>query len=777
MFKNPLYSSLKKDQKLQAKNSKKTDEFYFFIPLDLMEPLSLDFRGKTYSLEEHHLSIYEEFTNRTHLLPGKKKTHSPIHITSTYRGGTDTIIIHTYFDVFGNYLNSQISRKDVAIPLVPEEESAVKKLIEENKTANLKLKSIFHKLQADQNEAKTKQDLAISSLEEESKKSTATAAYRQLLRDSIKACDEHNHLEFYPRHAVSRFLQKQLRYLETIHPVDKKILSVPNKPPKIKPVESNALYEDVVTLSALNLESESLAEEKSTPGERVSDGSVAAAEAALYQQLDDCEPNDLNNMLKITRELDELAKSHQVTLIQACIDGNLKALEHHLNGRDVPFIRTLLSTCVYHNKPDLFAWLYKQNKGDFFLFSPPYVTAVTYPPYIPFSFLEIAYRANHQDFFVVLLNEYHEPPNPVTLEDTPLLIVIVEEQGNINWIRAMLAAGAKPDLAISGKMGFCWTHSGEGDFHKEAQTLLAAFSSQPETKLQLRTYTKDAKRIHRFEVENDETRNFTGVTALHLAAKIQYLDAINLLLSHGANSALRDKHNFTPFGYAIISSKVGGYSPNKFVLDAFLKKGHFIDERNGISSATGLYYACQNNRLDDVKLLLAFKANPCALHDTPMSFHGKTSIMTMTPLSLSANRALIPLLSELLKCVLPSREIMRAIIVAHTDCADILRTAYLLSSNREGIEAFKAGNLESAESLYQSSLKRTVHDEERHSIYYNLSVCLLKAGKQAEAVKAILQCIAIREGLFPKNDPSLLKAREKYKEININLAESVRMHS
>ena len=60
--------------------------------------------------------------------------------------------------------------------------------------------------------------------------------------------------------------------------------------------------------------------------------------------------NDLNNLFKVTKELDALAEFHKEALAQACMEGNQKALAYHLGKKDFMLIPSLLSTCVYHNQ-------------------------------------------------------------------------------------------------------------------------------------------------------------------------------------------------------------------------------------------------------------------------------------------------------------------------------------------------------------------------------------------------------------------------------------------
>ena len=372
------------------------------------------------------------------------------------------------------------------------------------------------------------------------------------------------------------------------------------------------------------------------------------------------------------------------------------------------------------------------------------------------------------------MSEYHYSANAFVLNGTPLLTCIIEERGDLEFIRALLAAKvnlqATPHETV--RLALKFRGKTEKDTFTDLRAMLNEAGHQ-ETKLSVKAVkTSEAGEIHHVELDNNAIREYAGTTALHVAAKVGYLEAIQLLLAKGARSTMPDNERFTPFGCAT-HSKTNPVI--KAVLEAFLGAGHHIDERNGGGQSSGLYLACQNNKPGDVKIFLQLHANPCLTHHMQGIRDGQRIAVTVTPLSIAATRGYTPILMELVKGPLPSREIYRAIQNAHKDlkCREVLRKAYVQALNREGNTACKAGDLVSAELAYSESLQHTNGGEERHSIYYNLGVCLFKAHKLREAHEALDQCLLIRAFLLPKDHPGIQKAEGVQREIGEAMAACV----
>lgn len=767
MLKNPLYFSLGTNPELTAKDPENLEKSFFLLPLKNRDAKPFIFKKNTYLLDEQHLSIYRKFSD-------KRDTLSPIHVTAKYYCATGAIIIHAYFDEFGNYLATRVNRdnaKKNIVTLSPEEELTIEKMIEES--AAPKLKAVFSELLAAQNQAKTKKDLTLHDLEEESRNGTTSVTYRRLLRETISAVENHNNLEFYPSHSVRKFLQGHLYFLENAYPLEGATVSNPEpersedntSSPEASPLLSESMAEST-------LETESLAEEKFQPTERLPADSFAARETELYRRLDACAANDLNMMLKITKELDEHTKLHREALVLACIEGNQKAVARHLHSKNTTLIPALLATCVYHNQPDLFAWLHKQNKCKF-LFHIPYEQAkpLTLCQIKHYSFLEIAYKQKHPDFFMLLLHSYHESPDALTISGNPLLSEIIGDKGDIAYIRALLAAKANPDLPLLEKMKL--DIASESKEEEDAiEQMQAKYTSPVASSLGIKISMRSERKINHMEIEYGALRFAQGSTPLHMAVEIHYFEAINLLLEHHAKSTLRNKQNFTPFGIAMERTPV-----SKQVVETFLKRGHEIDERNGLDQTTGLYLNCERDNLEGVKLLLQLKANPCARHKIQVLIGGKLSPEIVTPLSVAANKGLIPIVRELLKYNIPAKEIRRAIPSANNQaCHEILRQACYQTYNREAIQAYQVQDFEKAERLYEFAIGYTLSGDERHLICYNLGVCLLEAHKLQDAHNALSECFAIRMELFPRDrdkmGPLLQQAQKKIEEISKLLGKS-----
>jgi hypothetical protein len=753
MLKNPLYFAVSKNPQLIPKTTKDAQKSYFLIPLELPHIDSFIFRGKSWVLAEYHLSIFQEFSD-------KKDSVSPIHVTSKFYTVTGTIIIHSFFDKFGNYLSSLLNQDDAKktkIKITTAEELEIKRIIVSN--AGPKLAKTFGELFAAQEQAKIKKVVALRKLEAESRNGVRSTTYLSLLREAISACNDYDNLEFHPCYSESKFLQNHREFLEK-EPLPGKSKLTPFNPDPVPTRDSGGSH--LSELMALI----TLVEEKFQSTEHLPVDGFAAKTANLYKQLDESPTNDLNNLLEIIKELHEEDIIHQQTLVQACIEGNQKVLAQHFYERDMRLLPALLSTCVYHNQPALFDWLQRRNPFRLFTlsFKTPYVKAnpltIYQGGYKHNSHLEVAYMLNYLPFFQTLLNKYHFNPNELTFTSIPLLLKIIEEKGDMAYIRALVAAGVNPDLTHQGKINFCLQAESKEETAAIQKDMAWMFEMLGTIGVKGKTQSKTRKEgfeDHITAIDCDAFR--TGITALHQAVRVNYPEAINLLLEHRANSDLRDRHGYTPFELAMTS----GTTISKPVIEAFLKHRHKIDKPNEANQETGLYFHCQQGNLENVKILVGLGASPYAKHKIPTLLGGKQSPLIMTPLAIAAKKGFVPIVRELLKCEIPVHEINRAMLMVPNDSDCRNRSG---AYNHEAIQAYKINDFKSAEQLYNFALKYTQSDDEKHSILYNLSSCLFKANKLDEANKTISKCLAIRQTLYTPGHPLLEKACQRSEEIS-----------
>lgn len=736
MPKNPLYFSLKTKPEFTPKTTQE-GESYFLLALEEKQGLRLSLDNQVYALSEHHFSVYENFSHKAYVL-------SPIHYTATSESG---IIVHAYFNEFGDYLASHVRRDNLeksAVVIGETEQLALQDFIKLYTTPGLKL--IFQQLIIAQDQARSRKDLALRKLEEESRKGTTSSAYRSLLAETITACDEYHQLEFYPVYAVKNFLQRHLNFLNGKKTPKKKKIA---KPLEVLTAEQKDLLASSLVIESLP-SSGSLVEKKPQSVKQLTTDSLADQEKSLYQQLAQCQANDLNAMLKITKQLDALKTLRNETLVQACIEGDQATVVRYLRQEDIILNLSLLSTCAYYNHPSLFAYLYKQNKFKQLIFCSPFLSAkpLKYAGVYSASPLSIAYQQKNLAFFMMLLNKYHYLPDDQDLvSGEALLNKTVTSADDIEYTRALLKAGANPNLIFS----------------KETKRIV------------LNIDTLERKKTPEALLKNKGIFNRLADTSLHTAANSRNAEAVTLLLEYKADSSLRNNEACTPFGMAVYSKRL---PLNKPIIEAFLKKGHQIDERQSELKNTGLYYACEYGNLVAAKMLLEFKANPCAKHKVKTLLHG---CFVATPLSIAAYKGFTSLVSELLQHLISSIEIAYAMSqCTQKETQEILLEAYCRACNREAIQAHKEQKLEAAEKLYRQAIEGATSDNETHSVYYNLGTCLFQAGKLEDAREALNRCLALREKLLAQNSrkiltmgPLLVKAKARLEEITAQLAKPV----
>ena len=165
-----------------------------------------------------------------------------------------------------------------------------------------------------------------------------------------------------------------------------------------------------------------------------------------------------------------------------------------------------------------------------------------------------------------------------TGKDNPTALMGACQRGNIDAIDILLHAGADPNfVAADGRT--LLHHAVEGDHSKEVLQVLIS---------------------HRADV-NASSKNCG--TALMLACFKSNIDAINVLLSAGANPNIVDANGCTCLHYAAIGDC------SKEVLHSIIKHGTSVNAKNK-SNKTALNIACLKNNIDAINVLLNSGAEP-----------------------------------------------------------------------------------------------------------------------------------------------------------------------
>ncbi len=109
---------------------------------------------------------------------------------------------------------------------------------------------------------------------------------------------------------------------------------------------------------------------------------------------------------------------------------------------------------------------------------------------------------------------------------------------------------------------------------------------------------------HYLEQKGDpDKRDERGHSLLILAAYNGSVEAVSLLLKHGANTQLQDG-----MGTALMAASFKGFRP---IVQMLLASGARVDDRNGIG-ATALMFAAMTGKLGIVNLLMDWKADAAA---------------------------------------------------------------------------------------------------------------------------------------------------------------------
>ncbi len=99
----------------------------------------------------------------------------------------------------------------------------------------------------------------------------------------------------------------------------------------------------------------------------------------------------------------------------------------------------------------------------------------------------------------------------------------------------------------------------------------------------------------------------TRKTALYIACWLKNVVAVKVLLSHQADPHIPAKNGYSAYMSMILNEELW---INPVILTLFFDAGVNVDERHPDNRMTGLYFACQKNRLQDVIFFMMHGADP-----------------------------------------------------------------------------------------------------------------------------------------------------------------------
>ncbi len=730
---NPIAYFLTKFPQSQMIESKNC--FIGFLPSAPDTKITL--QGVTHHLTDHHLTIYKNYNK-----------NGPIHYTATFHH----LVIHVYFDGGGNYLSFNV--RPLKGPLSENEKARVEQFAK--KHAGDSLSGLLKDLEAKQKGSADEKKAKLSELTRASRQSTTDERYRTLLQDTLQALREYENLEFHlddeDRGAIT-FLNNYWQYLQK-NPTKTR---VPRVLPELKD-ESNVIdHEEEKTSVASPLPG--VAKQKTPNVNQKSTDDLSATlkqrERELDEKLGECPRDDLNQALSIIKQMDSVKKlTIKLLLFQLCLEGNVDAFKRHfsaakLNEMENLQISRLLSTCVYHNHQELFHYLYKQIKNYFVKHGLYNTPLVSLNPVSYFgsccSLLEVAYKRRNLVFYKLLLTEYSYNPNNINMYYNSLIATIMDDE--TEFALALLRNGVDPNMSISN------------------QELIEFVPKDLEKKDSLDMLTGDNVTIspkkELQENREDTLGKLAGRKPLHIAVQKNNLEVVRELFERNADSYAKEDSGITPFGYALLEGV------DLEIIRLFLAKGHHIDEKQSTNPTSGLFNACAAKKLELVKKLLEFKADPCLVHENILTDTGQC-VKYQSPLFTALSDKNLPIITEILKCQIKLADLK----FIYNHCKEKCVPVPDIYIQKYAVEAHKAGELKLAEGLYKELIFITNNRELKHVAFFNLATCVEARGRKEEARVYLNVCIGIREELAKdpvkkeRMQPLIEKAKARLALIN-----------
>ncbi|MFY7697303.1 MAG: hypothetical protein ACOVQX_00495 [Legionella sp.] len=715
---NPTYYLLLQNRALDFIHKRTADNLrYLLINLAKSSHLKIQLSGKTALFIEHHLSVYQNYSN-------SQPTLSAFHYTAKYQQEDKTLLIHCYFDHCGHHLLSQV-RQDSSNQERPVLTGDDLELLSNIAHCYLKtyLNGFLSSLQTSTTTINNQRRQLLLSLEEESRFGVRTAKYLNLLRKTIRELEESSKLivDTSIQLAIVERLQKQYHYLNTaIKSKHSKELISASKPEKED--EENSETDTSSSSSSIQQpNNEHILQTRLEVIEKLPFlDRYTEQQALLNKLLHTISADQFGNILSIIKKIDDLNKELSCELICLSKCGDLENLKKLLDKKQHVFnIPFLLSNAAYYKHYDMFKYIYPLNKFMNTVFVTPSMPKdlAQDKPTLLTSLLDIAVVNDDLNFFKELLTTYK-----VQLETGQnCLLRWFIMTNKLEFAKVYLEAGANPN-----------------GIQNPTSCYEASFD--------------DAGKI---QFTKSTAIKFNRYNPLAYAALHRKADFVKLLLHYGAKTTISTDNRFNAFTASLLSEKKP--IDKEIAISIAAAGNHQVDERNIGVNATGLFYACQYGCLPSVKILLELGANPVAPHVSTIANCSTGKTVSNTPLSVAATKQHLSIIATILEYKHPlmtHKEIQHAFLMALSQkphnraIINLLAMHYRQLAHSEAIKQYKENNVLKTISLYEAIFKYNPPHSESHVYSYCLGSAYLKVNDYTKAEKWLQESLLIRKQLL-----------------------------
>lgn len=557
-----------------------TKQYYKILLPELRDVLIIN--NQILDRREHHVSIYEDQTW------SEKHYQSTYHYTGVFCNGSAQIIIHVYFDSNGQfcYIHVKDEKGERIDNLSETDQKNIRNYAE---SASVQIISSIQAKAAEisQNFEKEFQQDVIK-LEEISKKLSQESI--EVLNQYVKQLDQClTHFEklakytYAPRKDMHQiFITAHTSISHRINLLQQPVKDVKGKKQLITHEEANNTFSEelsavsIVTpckksetqqqkMKAIDDEINSLTKIADFSDRIITEYELLHKKAAL------CDNDDLDTLVFIMTRINKLQVILQKNLIQSAVTGKLDSVKKLVKYVDfIPY--TIYFVCVNNGHSD---------------------TAI--------------YLIKHYRFNINLYNLICAPVNaPVELMGQTLLLIAIEKD-QFTLFKWLLENGANPNLA-NPNIGLTPLMIAVFKNLYQYAELLFSYRTNPNIGCftQSLALITDHKGFAEAVLQRGKNNN-TGETALHYACKHNLTHFIKLLFANNANPAILNLERMPAYYYLLFRETV---PVNQEAMQYFIAKKVDLDMKQPNTQITGLFFACQKNRLEDVRFLVQHGADP-----------------------------------------------------------------------------------------------------------------------------------------------------------------------